>query len=263
MEPVSYAPTKEALVSLSERKAARRFGRSSIPWGVRCLVGNFPNSLAQNIDNLFFKNNALLLLEFNRLFDSIFSFSEKAKAIIKLLASNSVGFTEEEIIKKLNLSDWGVFSKYLNSLIAWNFVVKYAPFGFSKREPHYKLVDPFCIFYIKFVLGKSGANDLWAQGSSSPKITSWRGLLFENVCFNHIDWIKFALGISGVSTNISAFFNKEDGYQIDLVIVRKDNIVNLCEIKFYSDLFNVTKEYHLKIKRRTNLIREKMPRNTQ
>ena len=71
------------------------------------------------------------------------------------------------------------------------------------------------------------------------------------------------MGISGVSTNVSAFFNKEDGYQIDLVIVRKDNIVNLCEIKFYYDLFNVTKEYHLKIKRRTNLIREKIPRNTQ
>ncbi len=215
-------------------------------------------SLAQNVDNLFFKNNALLLLEFDRLFNSIFTFSEKAKAIIELLATNSVGFTREEIAKKTNIADGGIFSKYLNSLIASNFIIKYVPFGFSKREAHYKLVDPFCIFYIKFVLDKSEASNLWAQESTSPKISSWRGLAFENVCFNHVDQIKFALGISGVSTTTSAFFNKEDGYQIDLLLERKDNIINLCEIKFYSDLFKVTKDYHLKINRRANLVKEKV-----
>ena len=217
-------------------------------------------SLAQNIDNLFFKNNALLLLEFDRLFNSIFTFSEKAKAIIKLLATNSVGFTRSDIAKKMNIADGGIFSKYLNSLIASNFVIKYVPFGFSKREQHYKLIDPFCIFYIKFVLDRTETSDLWAQDSTSPRISSWRGLAFENLCFNHIDQIKFALGISGVSTTCSAFFNKEDGYQIDLLIERKDNIINLCEIKFYSDLFKVTKEYHLKINRRSNLIKEKVPK---
>ncbi len=92
----------------------------------------------------------------------------------------------------------------------------------------------------------------------SPKISSWRGLAFENVCFNHIDQIKFALGISGVSTTTSAFFNKENGYQIDLLLERKDNIINLCEIKFYSDLFKATKDYHLKINRRANLVKEKV-----
>ena len=215
-------------------------------------------SLAQNIDNLFFSKNALLLLEYDRLFDSIFSFSERAKAIVKLLASNSFGFTRNDILKKLKLADGGTFNKYLNSLIASNFIIKYVPFGFSKREPHYKLIDPFCIFYIKFVLDKSNSNTFWEQETISPKLSSWRGLAFENVCFNHIEQIKFALGISGVSTTSSAFFNKEDGYQIDLVIERKDNIINLCEIKFYSDLFKVNKEYYLKINRRANLLKEKV-----
>ena len=215
-------------------------------------------SLAQNIDNLFFKNNALLLLEFDRLFNSIFTFSDKAKEIIKLLSTNSVGFTREEISKSLKISDGGGLSKYLNSLIASNFIIKYAPFGFSKRETHYKLIDPFCIFFIKFVLDKTEVKNLWAEDSSSRKISSWRGYAFENVCFNHIDQIKFALGISSVSTNISAFYNKEDGYQIDLIIERRDNIINLCEIKFYSDEFKITKDYFLKINRRTNLLMEKI-----
>lgn len=215
-------------------------------------------SLAQNIDSLFFKENALLTLEFDRLFDSIFTFSEKAKSIIKFLSTNSVGYTRENISKKLNISDGGTLSKFLRALIASNFIVKYVPFGFSKREPHYKLVDQFCIFYIKFVLDKTDNNNLWLQDSNSAKISSWRGYAFENVCFNHVDEIKFALGISGVSTNVSAFYNKEDGYQIDLLIERKDNIINLCEIKFYSDEFKVTKDYYLKINRRTNLVREKV-----
>ena len=215
-------------------------------------------SLSQNVDNLFFKENGVLLLEFDRLFNSIFTFSEKAKSIIKLLESNSLGFTREDIAKKTNISDGGGLSKYLNSLIASNFIIKYVPFGFSKREPRYKLVDPFCIFYIRFVLDKSNKNNLWTEDSSNQKISSWRGYAFENVCFNHIDQIKFALGISSVSTNVSAFFNKEDGYQIDLVIDRKDNIINLCEIKFYSDEFKVTKDYFLKINRRSNLVREKI-----
>ena len=215
-------------------------------------------SLSQNVDNLFFKENGVLLLEFDRLFNSIFTFSEKAKSIIKFLESNSLGFTRDDIAKKTNISDGGGLSKYLNSLIASNFIIKYVPFGFSKREPRYKLVDPFCIFYIRFVLDKSNKNNLWTEDSSNQKISSWRGYAFENVCFNHIDQIKFALGISSVSTNVSAFFNKEDGYQIDLVIDRKDNIINLCEIKFYSDEFKITKDYFLKINRRSNLVREKI-----
>ncbi len=215
-------------------------------------------SLAQNVDNLFFKKNGLLSLEFDRLFDSVFSFSEKAKAIIRLLSTNSIGFSRAEIAEKLNLSDGGVLSKYLNSLVASNFIIKYVPFGFSKRDVHYKLIDPFCIFFIKFVLDKSEKENLWSEDSSSQKISSWRGYAFENVCFNHIDQIKLALGILGVSTTTSAFYNKEDGYQIDLMIVRKDNIINLCEIKFYNEEFKVTKEYFLKINRRTNLLKEKI-----
>ena len=98
------------------------------------------------------------------------------------------------------------------------------------------------------------------QESSYSRISSLRGSAFENVCFNHIDQLIFALGIQGVLTTISAFFNKEDGYQIDLLIERRGNIINLCEIKFYSDLFIINKDYHLRINRRANLVKEKVPK---
>ncbi len=261
LNPFNLSETKEFLKSngvdyslYDITQAYMIFG--GIPYYLNYIDNRY--SLAQNVDNLFFKKNGLLSLEFDRLFDSVFSFSEKAKAIIRLLSTNSIGFSRAEIAEKLNLSDGGVLSKYLNSLVASNFIIKYVPFGFSKRDVHYKLIDPFCIFFIKFVLDKSEKENLWSEDSSSQKISSWRGYAFENVCFNHIDQIKFALGILGVSTTTSAFYNKEDGYQIDLMIVRKDNIINLCEIKFYSEEFKVTKEYSLKINRRTNLLKEKI-----
>lgn len=160
--------------------------------------------------------------------------------------------------KKIGIAEGGNLSRYLNALIASDFIIKYVPFGFSKRESYYKLIDPFCIFYVKFVLNKEINDLLWSDITTNQKFITWRGYAFENVCFNHIDQIKFALGISGVSTLTSAFYNKEDGYQIDLMIIRKDNIVNLCEIKFYSDLVKVNKDLYLKINRRNNLISEKI-----
>ena len=48
--------------------------------------------------------------------------------------------------------------------------------------------------------------------------------------------------------------------QIDLLISRKDNVVNMCEIKFYSDDFVVNKEYYRTIQRRIDALHTIIPR---
>ncbi len=97
------------------------------------------------------------------------------------------------------------------------------PFGISKREEHYKLVDPFCLFYLHFLQNQAKTNErFWQQNVTAQPIVTWRGYAFENVCFNHVDQIKRALGISGVSTSSSAWSKKggdEDGTQIDLLLM--------------------------------------------
>lgn len=106
----------------------------------------------------------------------------------------------------------------------------------------------------------------WANLSDSGAVNAWRGYAFENVCFNHVRQIKKALGISGVSTNETLWSKKgtEDtkGTQIDLIIERKDNTVNMCEIKFCSDEFSVDKDYHFTLVRRRNLLKEKISKKT-
>ena len=52
----------------------------------------------------------------------------------------------------------------------------------------------------------------------------------------HISGIKKTLGISGIMTKEAGFIKRKDdltdGCQIDLLIDRADNCINICEMKF-------------------------------
>ena len=217
-------------------------------------------SLAQNIDNLFFKKNAILREEYNRLFASVFVNPEAVKDIVKLLYTRNAGFTRREIIDKLGITDGGRLSRNLNALISSDFIIKYVPFGCGKREEHYKLIDPFCMFYLHFINNQKKVNEkFWQQNTSSGVVAIWRGFAFENVCFNHIEQIKRSLGISGVISDNSAWSKRgddNDGTQIDLIISRNDNVINMCEIKYYSGEFTVNKDYYKTILKRQALLAE-------
>ena len=200
-------------------------------------------SLAQNIDKMFFARDGKLKLEYDRLFSSMFSNPETIKTIVEYLSTKNMGYTRKDIIKKLKISNGGTLSTSLNALIASDFVIKYIPFGFNKREAYYKLIDPFCLFYLRFFTKqKKNSENFFEQNITSTSINIWKGLSFENVCFNHIKQIKKALGITGVISSNSAWAN--DNTQIDLLIHRNDNVVDMCEIKFYSGKFNINKNYY-------------------
>ncbi len=221
-------------------------------------------SLAGNVDMLFFSKNAPFRIEFDRLFASIFKNAESAKEIVEFLSTKSIGYTRNEIAKKLKTSNSGALGDLLNSLIISDFVISYVSLGDGKRNEKYKLIDPFCLFYLRFVKNHEILNeDFFSNNVNSQSIVSWRGYSFENVCFNHIKQIKNALGISGVSTKQSAWSihdESDEGTQIDLIIERRDNIVNMCEIKFYSDEFVVDKSYDLILRNRTSLLRNHIPK---
>lgn len=234
--------------------------------GVPYYMGYFQSgmSLAQNVDNILFSKQGKLREEYDRLFASIFSNPEVMKKIVGLLFTRNAGFTRSEIAENVGINDGGTLSQSLNALIASDFVVKYVPFGKGKKE-HYKLVDPFCLFYLHFIDKKKKIEEkFWQQNLSTQQIISWRGFAYENVCFNHVAQIKKKLGISGVITTHSAWSKRADdveGMQIDLLISRNDNVVNMCEIKYYGDEFTVNKEYYqVMLRRQEILAKELSPR---
>ena len=231
-----------------------------IPYYMGYIDGSM--SLAQNIDAVFFAENAKLKDEYNRLFASLFENPELVKSIVSFLVTRSGGYTRKEIRDALGLADGGNVTRSLNALIEGDFIVRYVPFGMKKNETHYRLVDPFCLFYLYFMNGRTSENELFReQNTSLPALSVWRGLSFENVCFNHIDAIKKALGISGVITTCSAWSKRSDdekGTQIDLLIQRNDNVVNMCELKFYSGEFEVDRDYYRILLERENILSKEL-----
>ncbi|MBR5258975.1 MAG: hypothetical protein IKV48_00575, partial [Eggerthellaceae bacterium] len=128
------------------------------------------------------------------------------------------------------------------------FVRSYRAFGKKKRGSLYQLVDNYTLFYYKFLEGGNSDERYWENSAGSGGRSAWCGLAFERVCLEHVPQIKRALGISGVITEVGAWSCKADpdngvyGSQVDLLIDRRDQIVNLCEMKFAADDFTITKD---------------------
>src|SRR5690606_15817197 len=113
----------------------------------------------------------------------------------------------------------------------------------------YRLTDEYSLFYLRFIEGKNklGSND-WALMAASQEYKIWCGYAFENLCMKHVDKVKEALGISGVQTKVNSFLHRknkvyEKGFQIDMMIERRDNVINICEMKFHENEFIINSDY--------------------
>ena len=208
-------------------------------------------SVAQNIDTLFFADNASLKDEFDFLFKSLFNDSDLYKAVVETLAKKAKGLTRQEIIETAGLADNGYLSEVLDNLQRCDFIRSYNAFGKKERNVLYQLTDLYSLFYLRFMKNYTGHDEHhWSHALDTT--ATWEGYAFEQVCLQHIPQIKKKLGISGIQTDLCSWFAKpytdEDGThwpggQIDLLIDRKDGVINLCEMKFSDKEFVINKDY--------------------
>jgi uncharacterized protein len=78
----------------------------------------------------------------------------------------------------------------------------------------------------------------------SPEQRAWSGYAFEQVCLAHIQEIKQVLGINGIQTQTASWIsNGKPAAQIDLLIDRRDQVINVCEMKFSIITFAIDKKY--------------------
>ena len=201
-------------------------------------------SADQNIQNICFSPNGLLRSEFDNLFPSLFSNSDKHLLIVKALATKAKGLGRDEIIKLTGLANAGSTTRILTELEESGFVRKYNAFGKKERHSLFQLVDFYTLFYLKYIQKSSKSTDnFWINSFDSPKFRAWSGYAFELLSLVHISQIKIALGISGIESTAFSWRSKdaENGAQIDLIIDRKDQAINICEIKFSVGEYTVTK----------------------
>ena len=210
-------------------------------------------SLSQNIDRILFEKDAPLRDEFKYLYASVFKKPENYVKIIEALGTKKVGMTREEIINAAKISNSGDLTTKLEELESCGFIRKYYAFGMKKKNAIYQLMDCFTLFYFKFLKSQPTDEHFWTNQINTPL-----GLAFERVCMEHIEQIKVKLGISGVLTEVNSWYCKADldngvfGSQIDMLIVRKDQVINLCEMKYSQSEYTITEKVDRNIRNKIN-----------
>lgn len=217
-------------------------------------------SAVQIIDEICFHPLGLLRTEFENLYSSLFSNPQRYEAIITALSSTWKGLSRMGIIKAAKIKDGGGLTLMLKELEQSGFISSYIPFDKKKKDTLFRLTDYYSLFYMKFIRDSpENTSGQWKSLSQTQSWTSWSGFAFENVCLQHIDKIKAALGISGIHTTQSSFLSKAaddiDGVQIDLLIDRSDNSVNLCEMKFYNDQLVLSKADAENLRRKRSIFK--------
>jgi uncharacterized protein len=218
-------------------------------------------SAIENIGSICFSPSSTLTNEFQNLYPALFENSANHSAVIRGLSQKWKGMSRKEIIDTSGLTDGGNTSEVLQELLYSGFISQYYPYGKIKRELLYRLTDEYSLFYLSFIENSTWQGVEWWQTlSQTAKYKSWCGYAFENICLKHLPQIKKALGISGIYAEASAFAyqgNKDEkGFQIDLVLDRKDQTINLFEFKFYNAAFSLDKSYAADLRERTQTFRE-------
>ena len=208
-------------------------------------------SLTENIDALFFSGEKPLATEYGRLYKSIFKEADKYKSAIKLLSTNKKGYTRKELADKLKVENNGHFGDILDDLVNCDFIREYNTIRKKMRQNKslFQVVDFYSIFYHTFVSKKQSDEHYWAHTLNTPTQNNWYGHAFERVAMAHIPQILKALGIDRILTEYGSWRSDEpaNGAQIDLVISRADNMINICEAKYSASEYALAKDEAMKL----------------
>ncbi len=216
-------------------------------------------SVVQNVNALFFGRKAFLKDEFMELYQSLFSSPQGYLRIVTALGSKSIGLTRSEIAEETGLINNTQLGTMLCELVECGMVYAYIPLGKKINGAVYKLIDSLSLFYFRFLQKPFQSGD-WLNLVGTPQYYSWCGLSYERIIFLHLDNVKKKLGISGMAVNAYCWFSDakklregEHGAQIDLLLDRADNLINIVEVKWTAD----GKQYVMTQEDEQNLLNKK------
>lgn len=205
------------------------------------------------IDRICFQEGAQLEYEYDEVFKSLFEEGSYHEQIIYSLSKGpKKGMTRNEILSDQNLTSGGQFSKSMGELIESGFVDEYTSYRDTKKTTLYRIFDEFCLFHLKFMVPFKGNS--WTHIYTKKAYETWCGFAFELVCYKHIESIKRALKCDQIESKHYSWSNSQA--QVDLVIDRHDNTINLCEIKFYNSTFTIDANYAISLRNKEGQFRE-------
>lgn len=215
-------------------------------------------SLTQNIDSLIFDERGDLHHEYELLFKSLYRKPENHEKVLRVIAESKSGLRRTDICEKSGVADGEGLTKVLRELEQCKFIRKYNNYLSSKNGCFYQVIDPFVLFCLYF--NNRARVKSWQMFIKSPDYYAWRGNAFETVCLLHISQIKMALGISGVESFECTWRSKKGkgGAQIDLIIDRRDDVINICEMKCTDKEFEISESYRKELINKVEVFREEV-----
>ncbi|HEU5281452.1 MAG TPA: ATP-binding protein [Gammaproteobacteria bacterium] len=223
-------------------------------------------SFDQNINAMLFIEGGFLVNDYQKVFYSQFKEYQTYEAIVQCLRVQPL--TLEEIAGQLKMTSGGGMRSYLRNLEKASFVTGFTPYDKppSSRLIKYKLTDPYLRFYFKYVephrklIAANRTRNLFTE-LVKPHWQAWLGFAFENYCVTHAMQLARIMGFESQVVHFGPYFKRGDeGFQVDLIFLRSDRVMTMCEIKFYDkpvpiavvhevgrkcDLLNVPKGYTL------------------
>lgn len=208
---------------------------------------DYSTTAERNINDLCFRAGGILVEEFDRIFNDIFSARAATyRDIVSTLANGARTFSE--ICERLNVAPSGIFTGYLEDLETCGFVQRDYVYSLTSGKPgklsRYRLKDNYLRFYLKYiepVRGKILTGLFESQDVQSfSAFDSIMGLQFQNLVLNNLPAVIRQLKIPAAQVRSAApyFQNKtarQRACQIDLLIDTK-YAVYVCEIKFQQRL---------------------------
>ncbi len=212
-----------------------------VPWYIEQIQTH--QSVDENIKRLCFEKNGLLVHEFDRIFNDLFSSRGMIyKTLIRLL---SHGMKNRVTLQKtMAYAHSGTLSQHLKSLEICGFISKHPDWSLKTGKPGkatlYRLSDNYFRFYIHYIepnLTKiEQGSFLEMPLSSLPGWEPMLGFQLENLLLKNRPLIYKALGIHAqdiVVDNpyIQRASGRKKGCQIDYLIQMQSNTFFICEVK--------------------------------
>lgn len=211
-----------------------------IPWYLEQIQTH--QSADDNIKRLCFEKNGLLVHEFDRIFNDLFSSrGDIYKKIIKIL---SQGMKDRATLQKLlGYSSSGTLTQYLKTLEICGFVSKHPDWSLKTgklgKSTLYRLSDNYLRFYIHYIepnLAKIEQESLDVPLSSLPGWEPMLGFQLENLLLKNRSLIYQALGTHAQDIVIDNPYiqrasGRKKGCQIDYLIQTYSNSLFVCEVK--------------------------------
>jgi uncharacterized protein len=260
LEPFTLHETNLFLLSknikLSQQDVAKIYmAMGGIPYYLDDIQKG--ESAVQAIERMCFVAGGKLNIEYDNLYKALFKNAHLHERIITAIAGSQKGMLRSEIIVKSKVQDGGPFKRAMQELLDCGFIITINQFGQIKREEVYRLHDEYTAFYHRFIKkNKIFTEGMWLEIATSQAYKTWLGFAFELLAFRHLPQVKQKLGIAGIYSEVSTHYyniGKPNGLQIDLLIDRKDNSINYCEMKYYEEAFGFTKTF-------SDGVKEKMSR---